>query len=188
MATTSSDELAPGIASLAGPVQAGVEEATALLQDIRAGKGTVGKLMTDDALYREFNALLGAAEGLVAGINQGQGTLGKLARDEAAYRELNASLANLNAMTGRIRAGEGSLGRLLNDDAMAKSLAPDQQQPGAAHLEAEPRRGHGRQAAHRRRDLRAAERHDRPDRQADRQRSQQGQGTAGQLLHGQTVV
>ena len=117
-----SEPAAGGIASMAGPVQAGVEEATRLLQDIRAGKGTVGKLMTDEALYREFNALLGSAEGVIAGINRGQGTLGKLARDEAAYRELHASLANLNEMTRRIRAGEGSLGKLLQDDALAKSL------------------------------------------------------------------
>ncbi len=34
---------------MAAPVAAGVEEATKLIQDIRAGKGTVGKLMTDDA-------------------------------------------------------------------------------------------------------------------------------------------
>jgi phospholipid/cholesterol/gamma-HCH transport system substrate-binding protein len=114
---------AAGIASLAGPVEAGVQEATRLIQDIRSGKGTVGQLMTDEALYREFTALLGSAEGVIAGINRGQGTLGKLARDDAAYRELNAALANLNEMTRRIRAGEGSLGRLLNDDALATSLS-----------------------------------------------------------------
>jgi phospholipid/cholesterol/gamma-HCH transport system substrate-binding protein len=115
--------VAPGIASLAGPVQASVEEATRLLQDIRAGKGTVGKLFTDDSVYREFNALLGAAEGVVAGVNRGQGTLGKLARDDSAYRQLNGALTDLNEMTRRIRAGEGSLGRLLNDDALANSLS-----------------------------------------------------------------
>ena len=114
---------AGGIASLAGPVEAGVQEATRLIQDIRSGKGTVGQLMTDEALYREFTALLGSAEGVIAGINRGQGTLGKLARDDAAYRELNAALTNLNQMTSRIRAGEGSLGRLLNDDALATSLS-----------------------------------------------------------------
>ena len=117
-----SEAAAGGIASLAAPVQAGVEEATRLIRDIRSGEGTVGKLVTDESLYREFTALLGSAEGLVAGINRGQGTLGKLARDEAAYRELNAALANLNEMTQRIRAGEGSLGKLLHDDALAKSL------------------------------------------------------------------
>ena len=118
-----SEPAAGGIASMAAPIEAAVKEATALIQDIRSGQGTVGKLMTDEALYREFNALIGSAEGVIAGINRGQGTLGKLARDEAAYRELNAALANLNEMTRRIRAGEGSLGRLLNDDALATSLS-----------------------------------------------------------------
>ena len=118
-----SEQASAGIASLAGPVQAGVEEATALIRDIRGGKGTVGKLVTDEAVYREFTALLNSAEGVIAGINRGQGTLGKLARDEAAYRELNASLANLNEMTRKIRAGEGSLGKFLNDDALAASLS-----------------------------------------------------------------
>lgn len=112
-----------GIGDMAAPVSAAVEEATRLLQDVRAGKGTLGRLVTDESVYREFNALLASAEGVVAGVNRGQGTLGKLARDDAAYRQLNAALADLNAMTRRIRAGEGSLGRLLNDDAFAKSLS-----------------------------------------------------------------
>ena len=114
---------APGIATMAGPMTTGVEEATRLIQDIRSGKGTLGKLVTDESVYREFNALIGAAEGVVAGVNRGQGTLGKLARDETAYRQLNAALTDLNAMTRRIRAGEGSLGQLLNDDKLAKSLS-----------------------------------------------------------------
>jgi phospholipid/cholesterol/gamma-HCH transport system substrate-binding protein len=118
-----SEAAAGGIASLAEPVQVGVQEITSLIRDIRAGKGTVGKLVTDESVYRDFNALLGSAEGVIAGINRGQGTLGKLARDDAAYRDMQASLANLNEMTRRIRAGEGSLGKFLNDDALAKSLS-----------------------------------------------------------------
>ena len=110
------------IMDLAEPVQAGVAEATALLQDIRKGKGTVGKLFTDEQVYMEFQAFLNSAEGVVAGINRGQGTLGRLAKDDAAYRKLDAALADLNDMTRRIRAGEGSLGKLLKDDALAKSF------------------------------------------------------------------
>ena len=117
-----STRAAAGIADMAGPVSAGVEEATKLIQDIRAGKGTVGKLMTDDAAYREFNALLVSTEGVIAGINRGEGTAGKLLKSDAAYQQFNAALTNMNEITKRIRAGEGSLGKLLADDAMAKSL------------------------------------------------------------------
>ena len=117
-----STRAASGIADMAAPVAAGVEEATKLIQDIRAGKGTVGKLMTDDAAYREFNTLLASTESVIAGINRGEGTAGKLLKSDAAYVQFNAALTNMNEITKRIRAGEGSLGKLLADDAMAKSL------------------------------------------------------------------
>jgi phospholipid/cholesterol/gamma-HCH transport system substrate-binding protein len=100
----------------------GIVAATALLKDIRAGKGTVGKLFTDEALYREINALLESANAVTTSINRGRGTLGKLTNDPAAYNELNASLANLRKITDSISAGEGSLGKLLKDDQLAKSL------------------------------------------------------------------
>jgi phospholipid/cholesterol/gamma-HCH transport system substrate-binding protein len=95
----------------------------ALLGDIRAGHGTVGKLFTDDGLYREINDFVGSAQVVANTLSRGQGTLGLLIRDPAAYRTLNAALTNLQDMTGRINAGEGSLGRLLKDDALARSLS-----------------------------------------------------------------
>ena len=107
---------------VAATANAGIEQATALLKDIRGGKGTVGKLFTDEALYREFNALVASANAVTDSINRGRGTLGKLTNDPAAYNELNAAVANLRKMTDRINAGEGSLGALLKDDKLAKSL------------------------------------------------------------------
>jgi phospholipid/cholesterol/gamma-HCH transport system substrate-binding protein len=99
-----------------------LEQATALLRDIRAGKGTVGKLFSDDQLYKEITAFVDAAEGVTNNLRQGKGTLGRLISDPAAYDRLNASLDNLQTITNRINSGEGSLGRLLTDDALAKSL------------------------------------------------------------------
>lgn len=96
--------------------------ANALLTDIRNGRGTVGKLFTDEELYREFNALITSANALTSAINQGQGTLGKFAKDPQMYNQLSQAAANLNEMTGRINAGQGSLGMLLKDDTLAKSL------------------------------------------------------------------
>lgn|SRR5262245_45308134 len=101
----------------------GILEATALLKDIRGGRGTVGKLFTDEALYREFNALVASANAVTDAINHSRGTLGKLTNDPAAYNELNTAAANLRQMTDRINAGEGSLGQLLKDDRLAKSLS-----------------------------------------------------------------
>jgi phospholipid/cholesterol/gamma-HCH transport system substrate-binding protein len=99
-----------------------VDQMSALVADLRAGRGTLGQFLTDDRLYHELTALVTAAEDVAAGINQGHGTLGRLMNDPAAAKSLESSLDNLQVVTARIRAGEGSLGKLLNDDAMSKSL------------------------------------------------------------------
>lgn len=115
----------PAIGSLAEvTTQAteGIGQLTMILQDLRAGRGTVGRLLTDESLYRDMNALVLSAEQIARNLGQGRGTLGRLANDPAAAQALEASLKNFEAVTARIRAGEGSLGKLLTDDALARSL------------------------------------------------------------------
>ncbi len=110
------------LSDVAETANEGIVEATAMLKDIRAGKGSVGKLFSEDKLYRDLNAFVDSANAVAASINKGKGTLGKLTNDPKAYNELQASLANLREMTRKINAGEGSLGQLLKDDKLSKSL------------------------------------------------------------------
>ena len=110
------------LANVAEQASVGLEEAGLLVKDLRAGRGTLGRLFTDEALYRELTGLVTSAESVANNINQGRGTLGRLVNDPAAARALEGSLANLQAVTERIRAGEGTLGKLLNDDALATSM------------------------------------------------------------------
>lgn len=110
------------LADVAETANQGIEHATALLKDIRDGRGSVGKLFTDEELYRELNAFVASANAVASSINRGQGTLGKFTRDSRVYDELQGALNNLQDMTRRINAGEGSLGAFLKDDRLAKSL------------------------------------------------------------------
>ena len=114
---------APGsIADVTTSAQAGIQELTALLQDIRAGKGTIGQLAANDQLYRDLDTLLLSVNDVTRGISQGRGTVGRLMNDPAAARSLEASLANLEAVTQRIKAGEGSLGKFMTDDSFHRAL------------------------------------------------------------------
>lgn len=113
---------AASLTAVADQAEEGLQEATALMKDIRAGKGTLGRLFTDEALYNELTGLVSSAEAVATNMNQGRGTIGRLMTDPAAARSLEKSLDNLHAMTARIRAGEGSLGKLLSDDSLATSL------------------------------------------------------------------
>ena len=120
--TIKSKPPAAQLSDVADTANEGIVQATALLTDIREGKGSLGKLFTDDALYRDLTAFVTSANGVVGSINQGRGTLGKLTKDSKAYDELQRSLANLQEITRRINAGEGSLGQFLKDDKFSKSL------------------------------------------------------------------
>lgn len=113
---------APGIAEVTSQATLGLRQATDLVEDIRMGRGAVGKLFTDETLYREINSFVVAAQRVADDVNRGRGTLGRLVHDPTAAKALEASLQNLEAVTARIRSGEGSLGKLLNDDTLSTSL------------------------------------------------------------------
>jgi phospholipid/cholesterol/gamma-HCH transport system substrate-binding protein len=111
------------LADVTNQASTGIQQLNGLIADIRSGRGTMGQLVTNDALYRELNGLITAAEQVAQNITAGRGTLGRLANDPAAAQALEASMKNLQDVTARIRAGEGSIGKLLNDDTLAKSLS-----------------------------------------------------------------
>jgi phospholipid/cholesterol/gamma-HCH transport system substrate-binding protein len=100
----------------------GINELTAMIHDVRAGRGTVGKLMTDQQLYVELNRFVTSANQLTDGLKQGRGTLGKLLNDPATANALEASLTNVETLTRQLAAGEGSIGKLLKDDTFSNSL------------------------------------------------------------------
>jgi phospholipid/cholesterol/gamma-HCH transport system substrate-binding protein len=117
-----SDAPPPQLADVTAQANRGIAEITALMQDIRAGKGTVGKLMTDEQLYVELRQFISASRDVTEGLTKGKGTLGQLLNNPESARQLEASLKNLNAITDKINSGQGSLGQLMNDPTLAKNL------------------------------------------------------------------
>ena len=170
------------IAQLTGQANAGLNEARLLVADLRKGRGTMGKLLTDEALYKDLDAFIVASERVASTINTGHGTMGKLANDPKLYDELNASIANLNSITTRIKNGEGSLGQLMNDPAFSKTLTQTTQ--NFETLSAKLNQGEGT-AGKLLNDDALYKRLDSVTARLDTvlQNLNDGQGTAGQLLH-----
>jgi phospholipid/cholesterol/gamma-HCH transport system substrate-binding protein len=110
------------MADVTAQASKGITELTALIEDVRAGKGTVGKLMTDEQLYADLHQLTAAAKNVTDGLNSGKGTLGQLLNNPESARQLEASLKNLTTITDKINNGQGSLGQLMNDPTLAKNL------------------------------------------------------------------
>jgi phospholipid/cholesterol/gamma-HCH transport system substrate-binding protein len=114
---------AGGFADLTMTAETALEKVGQLLSDIQAGRGTLGKLITDERVYTELSALLTSATDVTQALRSGKGTLPSLINDPAGYNALKASLQNLETMTQRINTGQGALGRLLNDEGMGKSIS-----------------------------------------------------------------
>jgi len=174
---------APGSLSTAAEAATkGLETTNKLLEDVRQGHGTLGKLVTDDTLYQQLNDFVESAEAVTRGINAGRGTLGRLTTNDAAARSLEQSLANLQEVTARIRNGEGSLGQLLNSDALSKSVTSTTNNLDA--ITGRINKGEGTAGKL----ITDEELYNRLNSMADRLDKlaaslNQGEGTAGQLLH-----
>lgn len=170
------------IAQLTEQANAGLKEASLLISDLRKGRGSMGKLFTDESLYKDLDAFVAASERVASTINNGKGTIGKLANDPKLYDELHASVANLNAITARIKNGEGSLGQLMNDPAFSKTLTQTTQ--NFETLSAKLNKGEGT-AGRLLNDDALYKRLDSVTARLDTvlQNLNDGQGTAGQLLH-----
>ncbi|MBC8207366.1 MAG: MCE family protein [Kiritimatiellales bacterium] len=97
-----------------GIAVAGIKD---MANDVAAGNGTLGKLINDDSMYDEMQAVLENLNEVSDRLVNGKGTVGKLlAEDDALYQDLQGSLANLHRMTEKINSGQGTLGKLMEDD------------------------------------------------------------------------
>lgn len=94
-----------------------------VVKNVREGKGTVGRLFNDEALYNNLNATIRDAEDLATQIKSGKGSAGRFIYDEALYNNANDISANLKKLSADLSAGRGTAGRLLQSDEMYNKIA-----------------------------------------------------------------
>ena len=82
---------------------------------IQGGKGTLGKVIYDEALYKRANQITEDARQLIARVNRGEGTIGKLMADETLYNRTLASIDRLNKVLDEVQSGKGTLAKFIND-------------------------------------------------------------------------
>jgi len=85
-------------------------------QDLKEGKGTLGKLIVSDELYGKMKKAVSGLAEVSEKINSNKGTLGKLVNDATLYDEAKETLDNLKVITAKIKEGKGTLGKLVNDE------------------------------------------------------------------------
>ena len=68
----------------------------AITRDVRSGRGTIGRLLTDESLYREARQMIAGVRGLTNSIQHGSGTVGRLLNDPEMYFEARRAIRNMN--------------------------------------------------------------------------------------------
>ena len=114
-------------ADLLGNLQALSTEAQDLLAGVKQGRGTLGKLLTDQQAYNHLNNILAKGDQMVTDAQAGRGTIGKLVVSEDLYNKIDSTVTDVKAITEDLRAQKGTLGKLLYDptlyDEAKKALA-----------------------------------------------------------------
>jgi phospholipid/cholesterol/gamma-HCH transport system substrate-binding protein len=89
---------------------------------IQAGKGSMGKLIYDEALYNKMDTTISSAQALVDRAQRGEGTLGKLMSDETLYNRTVSTLDRLNGVIDDVQHGDGSLAKFISDPSAYNNL------------------------------------------------------------------
>ena len=93
-----------------------------IMDNVQSGKGSVGKLINDPALYNKATATIDQLQTLTQNLNSGKGSMGKLMKDDQLYDRLNDTAAKLDGIANALDAGKGTAGKLLTDDSLYNNL------------------------------------------------------------------
>ena len=74
-----------------------------MISDVREGKGTLGKLATDDALYNKLRDTSTSLANATAKLNENTTSVGKLFSDPQLYDNLSGLTGDLRLLIGDMR-------------------------------------------------------------------------------------
>jgi phospholipid/cholesterol/gamma-HCH transport system substrate-binding protein len=72
-----------------------VSELQGLVDKVASGKGSLGKLLVSDELYRNTNDVVAKLNAIVDDLNAGKGTVGKFLKDPSLHNNADATIDNV---------------------------------------------------------------------------------------------
>jgi phospholipid/cholesterol/gamma-HCH transport system substrate-binding protein len=84
-----------------------------LITDIRAGKGSAGKFITNDDAYNKIVSVGDKLDDVIAHIQAGQGTFGKLYTNDDLYTKASSSVTHIDNILGAVEQQKGTFGKLI---------------------------------------------------------------------------
>ena len=117
-------------------IESSLDNIQVITQDIRDGKGTIGKLVESDEAHTQLlsaieeirkaatdaQTMINNANGTLDGLKNGEGVAGKLLYDKEAAEKVTAMINNLSEFSEKLNSGKGTLGKLASDDELYRQL------------------------------------------------------------------
>jgi len=82
------------------------------------GKGTVGQLITNRALYDQFVSTMGRANEMLTRVENPRGTFAKLLDDPTLYNRFVSVVTSADSLVIALNDRNGTIGKLLRDDTL----------------------------------------------------------------------
>ncbi len=96
------------------------DDVKAMTANVRAGKGSMGRFLNDEAFYLDLDRTVREAESLMQNIKSGPGTVGRLVSDPTLYNQTSDTIARLRAIADQVgdqlTTGRGTIGKLFKDE------------------------------------------------------------------------
>lgn len=93
-----------------------------IVGEIDNGKGSLGKIINDPALFNRATAILNQVQGLLNDVSAGKGTVGRLLTDESLANKLTDSVDKLGQIIDETQSGKNNLGKILKDESLYNNL------------------------------------------------------------------
>jgi phospholipid/cholesterol/gamma-HCH transport system substrate-binding protein len=102
-----------------------VDDVVGLTKDLRtltrslvAGKGTIGQMLTNPALYNQFESTLARTNDLLYRVQSSRGTLARFLDDPKLYDQMVTTVGGVDSLLIAMRSRNSSMGRLITDSTM----------------------------------------------------------------------
>jgi len=99
--------------------------ANEILNKANRGEGTLGRIINDEALYRNLDETviqtretMSRLQRTLDNVNRGRGSAGRFLNDPRLYDSLNRTARQLEEISADIRGGRGSAGKFISDETL----------------------------------------------------------------------
>lgn len=110
-------------ADLAQHLNALSDNLNGLIDDVRSGHGSLGKLITDPTAYDNFSGVSSKINSMLGNMEAGHGTLGKIYTNDELYNRFNSVAGKVDSVLGAVQQQKGSLGKFIYDPSIHDNVS-----------------------------------------------------------------